>query len=343
MLAALVRARPGLRLSPRPRPARPPGRRRLATVAGGGRRGRRAARPAGARPAAAGRAARGGRPRPAQRAGPAGRIDMAEVPSLSAGVVGVAGRAAGALSLSGARGARATCWPTWRAVFGASAWVLTREEAIDRGWYGPVPAGALGRIGEVVVVCRERAVALAAGWETASAGQLVAYHGAVTAAEMTVPLLRRPAQPAVAGSRSSFRSPVLAVLGSQRFLSLPACGLACLTWDGARRCRGVATRVSGRMPTTRAAPSCTSTWMRSSPRSRCAAGPSCAANRSWSGGLGPARGGQLGELCGPALRGAQRHADGPRPGALPAGRLPGASTARPSRPRPRRSCASSGT
>jgi hypothetical protein len=119
---------------------------------------------------------------------PDGRVDMAGIPSLSAGVVGVAGEPR-VRYLYPAPGAVDDVVAAWREVFGVSAWVLTREEAIDRGWYGPVPAEHLGRIGEVVVVCRERAVALAGGWEPAPAGRLVAYHGSVTAAEMTVPLL----------------------------------------------------------------------------------------------------------------------------------------------------------
>ena len=54
------------------------------------------------------------------------------------------------------------------------------------------------------------------------------------------------------------------------------------------RCRAAATRASGPTPTTRAARSCTSTWTPSSPRSRCAAGPSCAAGRWWSAASGRA-------------------------------------------------------
>lgn len=66
---------------------------------------------------------------------------------------------------------------------------MVREEAVAEGWFGAVPAGHAGRIGDVVVLCRERAVALATGWEPDKAGRLVAYHGSATAAEMTVPLL----------------------------------------------------------------------------------------------------------------------------------------------------------
>jgi len=88
-----------------------------------------------------------------------------------------------------APGAREDVIAAWRGVFGASAWVLAREEAIGRGFFGAVAADHVDRIGEVVVICLERVIALATGWEPPSVGKLVAYHGSVTAAEMMVPLL----------------------------------------------------------------------------------------------------------------------------------------------------------
>jgi hypothetical protein len=119
---------------------------------------------------------------------PEGRIDMATTPGLSDGVVAVAGEPR-VRYLHAADGARDDVVAAWRSAFGSSAWVLTREELIDGGWYGPVAPPHTGRVGDVVVVCLERTVALAGGREPASVGSLVAYHGSVTAAEMTVPLL----------------------------------------------------------------------------------------------------------------------------------------------------------
>jgi len=116
-----------------------------------------------------------------------GRIDMAGAPGLSDGVVAVAGEPR-VRYLYAADGARDDVVATWGSVFGPSAWVLTREEAIDGGWFGPVPPAHAGRIGDVVVVCLDRTVALATGHEPAAVARLVAYHGSVTAAEMTVPL-----------------------------------------------------------------------------------------------------------------------------------------------------------
>ncbi|MEU4424638.1 nucleotide pyrophosphatase/phosphodiesterase family protein [Actinoplanes sp. NPDC024001] len=117
-----------------------------------------------------------------------GRYDMADIPALRDGVVAVAGEPR-ARYLYAADGALDSVLANWRGVFGADARVMTRDEAISEGWYGPVPPAHADRIGDVVVICQGRAVAVASGWEPDKAGRLVAYHGSVTAAEMTVPLL----------------------------------------------------------------------------------------------------------------------------------------------------------
>nr|WP_239169363.1 alkaline phosphatase family protein [Actinoplanes deccanensis] len=116
------------------------------------------------------------------------RYDMADDPALSDGVVTVAGEPR-VRYLHVARGATADLAAAWKAVMGDAAWIMTREEMIDAGWFGPVPAGHRSRIGDLVIVCQDRAVALASGWEPPPVGRLIAYHGSVTATEMTVPLL----------------------------------------------------------------------------------------------------------------------------------------------------------
>jgi hypothetical protein len=116
------------------------------------------------------------------------RIDMAGHPALSAGVTAVAGEPR-VRYLHTAPGARDDVIAAWQEVFGPSARVLSRDRVIDEGWFGPVPPGHTGRIGDVVVICLDRTISLAGGWEPPTVGRLVAYHGSVTAAEMTVPLL----------------------------------------------------------------------------------------------------------------------------------------------------------
>ncbi|WP_372443797.1 alkaline phosphatase family protein [Nucisporomicrobium flavum] len=119
---------------------------------------------------------------------PENRLDLAAEPSLSAAITGVSGEPR-ARYLYVEPGARDDVVAAYREVLGSSAWVLTREEAVELGLYGPVAPGHLDRIGDVVIVCLGHTVVLAGGWEPPSVGSLVAYHGSVTAAEMLIPLL----------------------------------------------------------------------------------------------------------------------------------------------------------
>lgn len=86
-------------------------------------------------------------------------------------------------------GAEPDVLAAWREVLGEAAWVATRQEAVAEGWFGPVPEEHLDRVGDVVVVCRDRFVVLASASEPERVRRLVAFHGSWTAAEMLVPLL----------------------------------------------------------------------------------------------------------------------------------------------------------
>jgi hypothetical protein len=116
------------------------------------------------------------------------RFDLSEDPRLSAGLVTVAGEPR-VRYLHVEQGALDDVRAVWRGVLGERVRVLTRDEAIDEGLYGPVPAEHRGRIGDLVVICQDRNVVLASGWEPPIIAQMVAFHGGLTAAEMTVPLL----------------------------------------------------------------------------------------------------------------------------------------------------------
>ena len=116
------------------------------------------------------------------------RFDLGTAPDLAAGIAAVAGEPR-VRYLYPVAGAVDDVIAAYRSVLGDAAWVFPRDEAITGGWFGPVPPEHAGRIGEVVVICLDRAVVLASGWEPASVGRLIAYHGSATAAEMTIPLL----------------------------------------------------------------------------------------------------------------------------------------------------------
>jgi hypothetical protein len=116
------------------------------------------------------------------------RFDIGADPALRDGLTAVAGEPR-VRYLHTADGAREDVVSAYRSLLGDAAWVLTRDQAIDEEWFGPVPPEHRGRIGDVVVICLDRAILLASGSEPPAVGRLIAYHGSVTAAEMTVPLV----------------------------------------------------------------------------------------------------------------------------------------------------------
>jgi type I phosphodiesterase/nucleotide pyrophosphatase len=86
-------------------------------------------------------------------------------------------------------GALADVQATWQGVLGDGGWVGERDEAIAAGWFGPVRPAHRERIGDLVVICRNRSVVVASLAERPSEASMVGYHGGATAAEMLVPLL----------------------------------------------------------------------------------------------------------------------------------------------------------
>jgi hypothetical protein len=116
------------------------------------------------------------------------RFDLDADLRLRAGVEVVAGEAR-VRYLHTAPGAAGDVIDTWRGVLGDAAWVASREEVVAAGWFGPVSEDHLARVGDVVVVCRDRYVVLATAHEPDRVARLVAFHGSWTAAEMLVPLI----------------------------------------------------------------------------------------------------------------------------------------------------------
>lgn len=107
--------------------------------------------------------------------------------ALSSGVRLVAGEPR-ARYVHAAPGAAADVLAAWAAVLGERAWVLSRDQAIAEGHYGPsVPLAHAERIGEVVAWARGGA-AFTASRREPGAHRLVGYHGSLTAAELTVPV-----------------------------------------------------------------------------------------------------------------------------------------------------------
>lgn len=75
----------------------------------------------------------------------------------------------------------------WLDRFGDRAWIRTRDEAIDEGWFGPVWGRLASRFGDVLVaMASDEAVMTLAHPRELS---LIGMHGSLTPAEMRVPVL----------------------------------------------------------------------------------------------------------------------------------------------------------
>jgi hypothetical protein len=115
------------------------------------------------------------------------RVDVDEVDELRDGVALIGGEAR-FRHLYCASGAVSDVLATWREVLGDRATVLTREDAIARGWFGGVEPGVLPRLGDVMVACHGDA-AVVSTRDFAYENTLVGLHGSLTPAEMLIPLL----------------------------------------------------------------------------------------------------------------------------------------------------------
>jgi Type I phosphodiesterase / nucleotide pyrophosphatase len=116
------------------------------------------------------------------------RIDLDLVPALSAGIRVVAGEPR-VRYLHTTQGAAGDVLAAWQETAGHAAWIGSRAEAIETGWYGPVPDTHAARLGDVVVVCREDWSVQASAHEPPSVGRLVGLHGGRTRLEMEIPVL----------------------------------------------------------------------------------------------------------------------------------------------------------
>jgi Type I phosphodiesterase / nucleotide pyrophosphatase len=76
----------------------------------------------------------------------------------------------------------------WRERCGARAWVVTRDEAIDEGWFGSVDSHVRLRLGDVIVASGPD-LAVVSRSRFPKEASMVGLHGSLTADEMLVPLL----------------------------------------------------------------------------------------------------------------------------------------------------------
>jgi hypothetical protein len=115
------------------------------------------------------------------------RFDADAVSDLRDGVALLAGEGR-ARHIYAEPGAAADVLARWKATLGDSAWVVSRDEAIEEGWFGSVARPAVARIGDVVAAMRGRSAVVATQAEPRESA-LVGMHGSLTPAEQRVPLL----------------------------------------------------------------------------------------------------------------------------------------------------------
>ncbi|WP_030920181.1 alkaline phosphatase family protein [Streptosporangium amethystogenes] len=116
------------------------------------------------------------------------RVDVDTLGVLREGVALLGGEAR-ARHLYTVPGAAEAVLDTWRDVLAGKAWVVSRQEAVESGWFGPrVRPEWLPRIGDVLAVPYTDCAIVASVAEPQEAA-FVGCHGSLTPAEQHVPLL----------------------------------------------------------------------------------------------------------------------------------------------------------
>lgn len=121
---------------------------------------------------------------------PEGRLDIDEHPELLDGV-SLFGGEARFRHLYCDAGAVPDVVAGWRSQMGANAWVVSRDEAVDEGWFGGVDLQVRPRLGDVMVASRGD-VAVVSTSRFPHEARLIGLHGSLSSDEMLVPLLVDP-------------------------------------------------------------------------------------------------------------------------------------------------------
>lgn len=112
------------------------------------------------------------------------QLIVEDEPELLADVIGLAGEGRLRQLYTDTPGA---VQRRWADRLGGDAWVLTRDEAVQAGWFGPMDPALAPRFGDVLVAMRAPKAVMSRRWPREL--DLVGMHGSLTEAEMTVPLL----------------------------------------------------------------------------------------------------------------------------------------------------------
>lgn len=115
-------------------------------------------------------------------------VDVDDSPGLLRGVAAIGGEVR-ARHVYVDRGAADDVLAAWRGTLGDRAWVVSRDEAIGAGWFGPrVSDGVRTRIGDVIAAARDDVALVRRATEPVESS-FIGHHGSLTTAEQRVPLL----------------------------------------------------------------------------------------------------------------------------------------------------------
>jgi type I phosphodiesterase/nucleotide pyrophosphatase len=115
------------------------------------------------------------------------RVDADTVPGLRDGVALLGGEPRARHVYTGP-GAAADVLAAWREILGYRAWVASRQEAIDDGWFGEVDPRVEARIGDVIAAPAGPFAVVATKAEPRESA-LIGMHGSLTPSDQLVPLL----------------------------------------------------------------------------------------------------------------------------------------------------------
>jgi type I phosphodiesterase/nucleotide pyrophosphatase len=108
-------------------------------------------------------------------------------PALRAGVRGLSGEPR-ARHAHAEPGAAADVLAAWQGVLGDAAWTVSREQAVDEGWFGALSPRYADRIGDVIAAATGTSGVIRSKAE-AFLSRMPGQHGSLTSAEQLVPLL----------------------------------------------------------------------------------------------------------------------------------------------------------
>ncbi len=115
------------------------------------------------------------------------RTDWDQVAELRAGVALLGGEPR-ARHVYAEPGAAADVLAAWQERLGETAWTVSREQAIDDNWFGPVDDRVIGRIGHVVSAARGNSAVVATIAEPRESA-LIGMHGSLSPEDQRIPLL----------------------------------------------------------------------------------------------------------------------------------------------------------